>query len=247
VLTDAVNDTAALMSDLRRAATPGAVGDAGDRRAGILVDSGARSGADRFVPSAAPLAIAIDGPGMFVLRDHDRTVYSRLGDFKLDETGRLVDELGRAVMGFESRLGAGAAPVGVNPRDFSAQRFATYRIDERGLLVGVEHRTEHRSPKKHEVLVPIAQLAIAIFPVPERLEREGDSSFLATRAAGTPALDVAGVGGRGSIRQHVLASGSIDIEGDLRRLWMLRRKEEIDTALASASDACVRTALGLVR
>jgi hypothetical protein len=44
-----------------------------------------------------------------------------------------------------------------------------------------------------------------------------------------------------------VAGGAVDIEADLQKLWLLRRKGELDTALAAASDECVRTALGLVR
>ena len=98
-----------VIADLRRAAIPGATGDAADRAADVLVDAGAQTGADRFAPSTAPLAVAVDGPGLFVLRDGDRTIYSRLGDFRIDASGRLVDGHGRTVVGFKRAAGGWAA------------------------------------------------------------------------------------------------------------------------------------------
>src|SRR5215472_18379697 len=71
-----------IIADLRRAAIPGALGSAVDRNADVLVDAGALSGVARFVPNPAPLAVAIDGPGLFVLQEGAERAYGRLGDFR---------------------------------------------------------------------------------------------------------------------------------------------------------------------
>ena len=92
-----------VISDLRRAAIPGATGDAADRAADVLVDAGAQTGAERFA-QARPSAVAVDGPGLFVLREGDRTIASRLGDFR---TMRLAGSSGqgRFVVGFKRAAG----------------------------------------------------------------------------------------------------------------------------------------------
>jgi flagellar hook protein FlgE len=95
--------------------------------------------------------------------------------------------------------------------------------------------------------VPLARLALAVFPVPERLARADETALAATRAAGQPLLVRPGEKGTGLLRTHSLAAGAVDIQSDLNKLWVLRRKGELATALTSASDACTRTALGLVR
>jgi flagellar hook protein FlgE len=239
-----------VLSDLRRAAIPGATGDAADRAADVLVDAGAQTGVERFAPSTAPLAVAVDGPGFFVLRDGERTIYSRLGDFRIDESGRLVDGHGRTVVGFERASGgwaAAAMPIVVSAQNQGSNVPPTYRIDESGVLSTVDIRYEGRTRRRRETITPVARLAIALFPAPERLQRFGDAGFVATRAAGTLQTASPGVAGAGTLRAHVLAAGAVNLEGDLHKLWMLRRKAELDVALAGASDACVRTALGLVR
>lgn len=244
------NEIGDILVDLRRAAVAGASGDAPDRGEGVLIEGSAPSGIDRFIPSTAPLAVAIDGGGLFVLQGGARYVYSRLGDFRIDDAGRLIDGAGRTVEGFRLSGDARRAepqPIAVAAQDIQSKRFASYRIDKDGVLLGIEHRVERRWGRRHEVSVPIAQLALALFPAPERLARLGAAAFAATPAAGPPVFAVPGEAGRGSLREHVVAAGAVDIEGDLRKLWMLRRRGEITAALASASDACVRTALGLVR
>jgi flagellar hook protein FlgE len=236
-----------IIADLRRAAVPGAAGNAADRGADVLVDAGAQTRADRFVPSTAPLAVAIDGPGLFVLGEGTRQRFGRLGDFRLDGDGRLVDGAGRFVMG--SIIEDGAPRGGLQPivLPSASRTYADYRIDERGVLSGVVHKAEARTRRSHNVVVPIARVALALFPAPQRLRRADANTFETTADAGTPAMLFPAEGGAGALRAHVVAAGAVDIEADLKELWLLRRKGELDATLAAASDECDRTALGLVR
>jgi len=235
-----------ITADLRRAATAGALGSAADRNGDILVDAGTLMGAGRFVPSPAPLAVAIDGPGLFVLQDGGQRVYGRLGDFRLDTGGHLVDGSGRGVMGFQIERGVQRhelEPI-VLP---IASKEATYQIDSRGVLSAVVRTPQTMLRRLRVIATPIARVALALFPVPQRLERAASTTLLATRAAGIAVITSPGVSGAGTLRSHVVAAGAVDIEADLRTLWLMRRKAEIGVALAAASDECTRTALGLVR
>jgi flagellar hook protein FlgE len=199
------------------------------------------------VPSTAPLAVAIDGPGLFVLGDGTQERFGRLGDFRLDSDGRLIDGAGRSVMGFIIERGAQRSALQPIALPSGSKSYANYRIDERGILSGVVRRTEPWTRRSRDTEVPLARVARALFPVPQRLQRADATTFEASRGAGTPAIRFPGEGGTGTLRPHVVAAGAVDIEADLRKLWLLRRKGELSAALAAASDECVRTALGLVR
>jgi flagellar hook protein FlgE len=236
-----------IMADLRMAAIPGTTGSAADRGFEVFVDAGAQTGADRFVPSTAPLAVAIDGPGFFVLSEGARQRFGRLGDFRLDSDGRLVDGAGRGVLGFTIEHGAQRTVLQPISVPAESRGYSSYQIDERGILIGVVRKTDGRTKRSHDVQVPLARVALALFPVPQRLQRADATSFEASRASGNPTIVSPEEGGAGSLRAHVVAGGAVDIEADLQKLWLLRRKGELDTALAAASDECVRTALGLVR
>lgn len=57
--------------------------------------------------SGSPLDAAIEGPGMFVLRDGERSLYTRDGSFRLDDTHTLVSGgSGLKVMGWLAQGGA---------------------------------------------------------------------------------------------------------------------------------------------
>ena len=57
----------------------------------------------RVVPRDDPLAMALDGPGMFVVKTPGGLGYTRNGDFMLSPTGGLVTRAGYEVMGMVDR------------------------------------------------------------------------------------------------------------------------------------------------
>ena len=237
----------AAVADLRRATSAGALGDAAERLPGVLTDASIMQDGARFVPSSNPLAVAIDGQGFFVFEDAGARQYGRLGDFSVNERGALVGAQGRTLIGYSIRSDGtegAAAPIQVAPQDVSSKRFASFTIDESGVLRGVKRRT--RGGNTHDE-IPIARLALAMFQAPERLQRISETNAIPTRLSGPAVLTAAGLTGAGMLKRHNLNAGAIDVFADLRTLWMLRRKGELDAAIAAASDSCVRTALGLVR
>ena len=239
-----------VVADLRRAGSPGSLGDAPDRSPDVIVDPNVLADGSRFVPSANPLAVAIDGRGFFVLDDSGTRAYGRLGDFRVDERGSLVDSDGRAVIGFGIRADgteAEAAPISVSSNGVASKRFSSFVIDEAGTLLGVMSRSPNLRWRGDRPAVPIARLALAMFQAPARLRRASETTVVPTSLSGIPELVAPGKAGAGVLRRHALAAGAIDVGADLRALWMLRRKGEFEATLASASDSCVRTALGLVR
>ena len=244
------NQIESVVSDLRRAGSPGSIGDAADRGPGVLVDPDVLSDGSRFVPSSNPVAVAVDGKGFFVLEDAGARLYGRLGNFSVDARGALVDSEGRAVIGFAIRADgteADAAPIAIAARDAASKRFSSFSIDEAGVLHAVLPSGPSAHQRSARAKVPIARLALAMFPAPERLRRAGESTVTATSLSGAAELVAPGNRGAGRLKPRVLAAGAIDIEGDLRALWIFRRRRELETALASAFDSCIRTALGLVR
>jgi flagellar hook protein FlgE len=225
----------AVVADARRASIPGAIGNAPDRPGAVILSpvSGMRS---QTSPSASPLSVAIDGPGMFILQDGARQAYGRLGDFTVNRVGALVDGRGRSVCGVQMPSPASLgriAPIHV----VDAGRFSSFSIDEAGVLNGIVNGQT----------VAVARIALAIFPAPERMLRIDESSVRAISSAGAPLLQFPAAPNVGTLRAHSLESGLVDLEGDLVSLWRLRRRGELDAARAFAADECLREVLGLVK
>ncbi len=243
-------DPQALITDAQRTAIPGAVGDAPDRP-GQLLGHQVTGGVRATVPSGSPLAVAIDGSGLFVLdRDGERR-YTRRGDFEIDASGRLSDRTGAEVLGFRvNSLGeplSGLTVCQIPPADITAQRYTSYRLDERGVLYGDADRIDAKTGRREIRSTPIARLALAIFPAPERMTRDGQVLLAATSAAGHPAIVPPGDAGASPLRVRSLDVSMVDLEGDLARLWAARQRMESQVAIAAATDRDTRTALGLVK
>ena len=222
----------ALTIDARRGAHVGAIGDDPDHP-GSIVTKPVESVLVPTAPSASPLAVSIDGSGFFVVERAGRRCYTRLGDFRFDDRGTLVDGEGRTVLGLAlpqtGQLGH-LAPI-VRRRAKGAS------IDRNG-IVSVEGERGRES---------IGRIALAIFPAPERLRRLDDTSVRATVESGDPQFVNPGAPNVGTLKARVLENALVDVAGDLEGMWRAQRRGETQAASADAQDACEKAAMGLVR
>ncbi|HET9342599.1 MAG TPA: hypothetical protein VFO25_06770 [Candidatus Eremiobacteraceae bacterium] len=230
---DAVaSEVDALTADARRAAHVGAIGDAPDHP-GSIVTKPVESVFVPTTPSASPLAVSIDGSGFFVVSRAGRTFYTRLGDFRFDEHGKLVDGEGRSVLGLPVFHAAHPGPlVQIERRDAKAAS-----IDANGnVLVNGASGPE-----------TIGRLALAVFPAPERLRRIDDTSLRSTAESGDPQFIAPGAPNVGRLKTHALENALVNVAGDLEGMWRAQRRGETQAASAAAEDSCQRAVLALVR
>ena len=218
-----------LLRDARSGARPGAIGDEPDRP-GAVISEPLQDVLVPTAPSASATAVSIDGAGFFAVERSGARSYTRLGDFRVTAGGGLVDGEGRALLGYASPRGGGdPSPIVLGARTGIA-------IDSKGVITadGPHGRVE------------VARIALAIFAAPERLKRIDPTTLGATAASGGPRFVSPGDANVGSLREHALENGFVDVEADLERLWLAQRRADSMTAAASASDSCERDALGLV-
>lgn len=240
----------AVIADARRAAIPGAIGDSPDRAGAIVVAPLVAQPARRSTPSASPLSVTIDGSGLFAFEDAGRRAYGRLGDFRFDSRGVLVDGAGRTVLGYAPEA---ARPAGdlhairIAPSDAAAKRFSDFTVDERGVVSGVVRSSAASPAGRGQQVIALGRIALAVFPAPERLHRIGDTIAIATADAGIPLIAAPGDTNVGMLHSHSLETGLVDLESDLARLWSLERDADIGAATAWAGDVFARTAMGLVK
>jgi len=239
-----------LIDDAKRAATPGVLGGAVDRPTDVSV-GWFRPNESRLVPNPSPLSVAIEGPGLFALERDGHREYGRLGEFRVDVRGMLTDAAGRRVLGFRVNAAgqrtSGLIPIQVAPDAVASRRFSSYDIDARGLFAGSVTRIDARSGRATKSSIPIARVALAVFRAPERLALASPTTLRATAASGPPTVCAPGDANVGLLRQHALETGLASLEDDLKHAWLASRRAELQTALAAASDDCLRTALGLVK
>lgn len=193
--------------------------------------------------------LGIDGAGFFVLHDGGTYVYARTGRFQVAADGRLLDEEGREVLGFADRTDPRAAPQSLRAQisDIAAGRFSRYEVDERGVFRGIIRKIDPRSTATVESSVELGRLCIATFPAPERLSPHDGGTAVATGSAGSPKFSPAGSPHVGELRRQPLQPSLETLRDNLRRLWSLSGRAEIDVAIAATNDALARIALNLVK
>jgi flagellar hook protein FlgE len=240
-----------LIADARRAAIPGAIGVAPDRQGEIIGAEMPGGAAIRTVPRASALDVAIDGPGLFVLDYRGHRRFARLGDFRVDEHGYLTNAAGARVLGFAVDATGepikGLSTIRVPSAELTSHTYSSYALDERGVLAGVNQRTDARTGRRFTNTIALGRIALAVMPAPERLTLDGDTMLAPTNAAGNPVIAPAGSAGMSGLRAHALETGMVDLEGDLARLWAARRRAEFAQVVTASTDQNARTALGLVK
>ncbi|MDQ6825377.1 MAG: hypothetical protein M3007_07940 [Candidatus Eremiobacteraeota bacterium] len=240
----------ALIADARRAAEPGAIGTMHDR-ADALIVTPPQGGVLRTLPSASPLSVAIEGPGLFVLEENGSRLYGRLGNFSVRSDGSVCDAQARNVMAFRVDTAGHSSGelvrLSVARKDARHKRFAAYTIDEHGVFSGISRRIDARSGARVQTVENLGRIALAVFPAPERLERVTETTLRAAKRAGTPLFVAPGTLNVGKLRPHALEAGLVDLHSDLAQLWRVSRRSALQSSVAAASDACSRTTLGLVK
>jgi hypothetical protein len=211
-----------------------------------LEEEGSANAHGERIAGALP-TLGIDGAGFFALEDRGRRIFSRTGAFHVADDGRLVDERGRQVMGFASG-GSGAAPTAlrVPSAELAVGRHERYEIDDNGSVYGVHREAAQRGKAPIDVRVELGKLCIAIFPAPELLA-QGDGAQTATRESGAAVYVPADDAHVGTLRRNPQAQPRDALQANLRELWSLSGRAEIEFAMASGADVLARIALNLVK
>jgi hypothetical protein len=201
---------------------------------------------DDRLPNALP-PLGIDGAGFFVLDDRGQRAFSRSGAFHVADDGRLLDDRGRQVMGFAAGT-TDAAPraLHVPSEDLASSRYHRYEVDEDGKLYGMQRGALGHHKAAADLRVEIGTLCIAVFPAPDLLASSQDEQ-LATRASGSPAYVPASAAHVGALvrrPQHAMPEA---LRENLRDLWSLSGRADIEVAMAADADALARIALNLVK
>ncbi len=203
-------------------------------------------GRDERLPNALP-PLGIDGAGFFVLDDRGRRVFSRTGAFHVADDGQLLDDRNRQVMGFAAgSQGVAPGALHVPAADLESNRYHAYEIDEDGSLYGMQRSAPSHHKAMADVRVKIGTLCIAVFPAPELVASVQDE-LLATRASGTPAYVPASAAHVGAIQRRPQHSMPEALRQNLRDLWSLSGRADIEVAMAASADALARIALNLVK
>jgi flagellar basal-body rod protein FlgG len=159
------------------------------------------------------LDMMLDGDGYFQVQLPGGTLgYTRAGNFSRSPEGLMVTSEGYQVMpGITIPEGATSITVGTDGT----------------VSATVPGQTEASQ---------IGQIQIATFPDGAGLLAQGDNYLTETAASGAVNLGVAGLDGRGNIRQGMLEASNVNVVEELVDMIETQRAYEVNSKMISATD-----------
>lgn len=166
-----------------------------------------------------PLDMAIEGEGYFQVALPDgRTAYTRAGNFNLSAEGQIVTADGLQLQP-QVQVPEGVQSITIgSDGTISAQ------------LAGESEPTE------------LGQIELARFVNPSGLQALGDNLFTESASSGAPQVGVAGLDGRGQVRQGALESSNVNVVQELVDMIETQRAYEVNSKMITATDEMLRNA-----
>ncbi|MFS0865100.1 flagellar basal body rod protein FlgG [Fredinandcohnia sp. 179-A 10B2 NHS] len=227
--------------------------------------------------TARILDLAIAGDGFFqVAPTSDRTtfteeaLYTRAGNFYLDQEGFLVTSAGMYVMGFASYENDGddatpdsPEPSTINPTEFdfttnpttpSYTGAATPAVGYKPIQIPTDAKSMSIGKDGSVTYVDAGgtlrwagQLVLSKFPNTGGLEKVGGNLFQATANSGQPVLNFAGESGLGSIESGALEMSNVDLSEEFTDMIVAQRGFQANTRIITTSDEILQELVNLKR
>ena len=171
--------------------------------------------------------MAIQGDGFFRIQMYDGSwAYTRNGNFKVDETGRLVTSNGYWVL-----------PDIIMPENFLPNT----------ITVSQDGRVSVVVPQIDDEPIQIGLIELYRFPNPVGLTAVGENLFKTTAASGDAIAGRPGYEGMGQIAHKFLEMSNISVVREMVDLIVAQRAYEFNSRTIQTSDNMLATATGLKR
>ncbi|MDR0496236.1 MAG: flagellar basal-body rod protein FlgG [Treponema sp.] len=171
--------------------------------------------------------IAIQGEGFFRIQMYDGSwAYTRNGNFKVDETGRMVTSNGYWLL-----------PDVIMPENFLPNSINVTQDGRVSVIV----------PQIDDEPIQIGQIELYRFPNPVGLAAVGENLFKITAASGDPIAGRPGYEGMGQLAHKFLEMSNISVVREMVDLIVAQRAYEFNSRTIQTSDNMLATATGLKR
>lgn len=215
-------------------------------------------------PGKGPTNLFIEGKGYFVVRKDDGTLrFTRMGDFKFNPDGTLVNEAGAKVQGYllgeDGQVintgGSNPTPVGYSPNQADGGpahtptsditlwvdpsngkffgKYDEFKVRSDGTVVGVADDGKES--------VPLYKVALANFVNPGGLSMVEDQMFVPSELSGEP------MEGTGEIRSGLIEKSNVDIKDGVSYLQQAKLQIDITNKLISTNKTLLEEALRLIQ
>lgn len=175
-----------------------------------------------FQNTGNSLDVAIEGQGFFRLNQNGEDVYTRAGNFKLDNNGRIVNANGYPLQ-----------PEFTVPTDA-----VTVVITEKGHLAALDKAGNELAG---------TDLTIYNFVNPSGLKALGRNLYSETEGSGAATQGTPGDTNFGTLAQGFLESANVEMVDEMVGLIIGQRAYEVNSKAMTTSDAILQTAINVKR
>ena len=170
------------------------------------------------------LDLAIDGNGLFELEAADgSTVYTRDGQFRLDDEGFLASIHGQRL--------AHSVQIPADARDI--------RIDAQGEITALLAGDEARSV--------LGEIELSSFAAADALVSIGNNRYVPSEASGTVSYGRPGETGFGKLQQGYVELANVEMIDEMSALVLAQRAYQLNARVLQASDQILETINNLRR
>ncbi|MCS7164902.1 MAG: flagellar hook basal-body protein [Candidatus Calescibacterium sp.] len=197
--------------------------------------------------------MAIEGNGLFIVSDGEKTYYTRRGDFEVKD-GKLVCPEGNLVVKAFAVDESGKprndklvdVKLEIDKNGLILGKYNDYVIEDNGVISGIIRYTDPISGQTITKKEPIYKIALANFSDPSTLIRKSDTVFAADEKQ-KPIIGEAGVGAMGNIKAQHLEMSNIDIPTQVQQAMLAQMQYNATMASFRALNDMVKNASQLVR
>jgi flagellar basal-body rod protein FlgG len=162
--------------------------------------------------------LALQGNGFFQVQGlNNQTLYTRAGNFNVNNNGMLVTSDGSLVV----------------PNINIGNVFVKVQVNQTG-VVSVDKGDG-------KGLQPVGQLTIALFPNQSGLQAIGNNYYMETQSSGNPQVNNPGQPGYGTIQQGYLEQSNVDPVQEITNLINAQRNYEMNSKVVQAADEMYQT------
>jgi flagellar hook protein FlgE len=220
----------------------------------------------KSIPGRSPSNLFIEGKGYFVVRKPDGNVlYTRLGDFKFDPNGTMINELGHKVQGYltdekgniintgATQVNANGSPNNPNHASGGPGHMPTTEINlwvdpTNGKFFGKYDEYKVKADgtvvgvsDKGKKTVPLYKVALVNFVNPEGLSMVQDNYFAPSSNSGEP------IEGTGEIQSGLLEKSNVGLREVVNYLTQAKLQLDVTSKLINTNKQLLQESLRLIQ
>jgi flagellar hook protein FlgE len=137
-----------------------------------------------------------------------------------------------------TQFATASASTFIGQDGFGSGQLSSIKINAQGLITGIFTNGQTRT---------LAQVAVANFSAPDRLEGTGGNLLAQTQESGQPVVGAPGSGGRGSIVAGALEQSNVDLAEQFVRLIAAQRAFEANSKTITTADQLLSELIAMKR